>query len=149
MIAAYCLFVTAAALVIGYTMAFQRATLFWGKSLVATNGLSDRLLPRGMQDAITPKAQNMRNLLHPLLLLAVFIGGIILFKWYVGIFGLLATFMLGSVFLGFFPQPNSRFFHTKLIRDLEARRSQLQANGDRIRLEAIDHVIEMLEQLAP
>ncbi len=72
----YWVFVAATALAIGYTMAFQQATLFWGKSLAP----SDELLPTGMQNAITPKIQTIRNFLTPVFLLAALVGGIIFVK---------------------------------------------------------------------
>ena len=145
MTAGYWIFIAVAALTIGYTMAFQRATLFWGKSLAPTN----EFLPTGMQDAITPKIQTIRTLLMPVLLLVALVGGIILVKWYIGILGLVATFVLGGISRGFFPRPDSPFFHAKVIRTLRSRRKQFEADGDTFRLEAIDDVIGKMEDIAP
>jgi len=145
MITAYWIFVILAALVIGYTMAFQRATLLWGKLLAPCN----LLLPRGMQDAITPQIQTLRNILMPVLLLVALVTGVILLPWYIGVLGMLATFVLGGISRNFFPEPDSKFFHSRFLRSLEHRKHQFQLRGDSARLEAIGSLIERLKTLEP
>lgn len=54
-----------------YTRAFQGATMGWGKALAPDNPL----LPLGMQDSITPKAQERRIVLSIFLFVALSLIG--------------------------------------------------------------------------
>jgi hypothetical protein len=78
MLGYYWAFVACSAIVIAYTMAFQKSTLFWGKRLAS----DDELLTSGFQDALTPKLQTIRNIFIFISFLASSVAGLILIRWY-------------------------------------------------------------------
>ena len=73
-----------------YTMKFQQATLNLGKELAPGNPS----LTTGFQDAITPKIQSLRQIIWPILILAIFIYGTIFYKWYWGLGFAASTFLI-------------------------------------------------------
>lgn len=130
-------------LFLAYTMRFQRATLRFGKRLAPDN----EFLPQGMQDAITPPIQTVRNLLWPVAMLAVLVFGVISFPTYIGIVGLIAVWIGSGVIVPFLPPPDSIYFRRRILASLRRRQRRYAGQGDRIRLEAIAEVIERFEQL--
>jgi len=122
-------------------MQFQEATLYWGKWLA----LGNPLLPKGMQDAITPRVQNLRNILCFLLFPAIIILGLIHFTWYVALIGLaFAWFGSGIIGVLLLPKSESQYFKKKLERSLVRRRARYIRRDDVERAEAADHLIKQL-----
>lgn len=115
---AYWGFIFCFAVFFAYTMKFQQATIYWGKKIAPDN----KLLPTGLQDAITPKSQTYRNLLCPFLFIIAAVAGFIVYRWYMAILGPISVF-IGSAFVSGVMrwQPNSSFFKEKIIKSLVHR----------------------------
>ena len=127
------------ALLGAYTRAFQKSTLHWGRRLSTSESGT------GLQDAITPPAQTLRNIASLILHIAVLSGGLYYLGWLAGIGLFVGTFLLGAVFGAMMPSPESRFFIGSIVRSLADRRKKFQAQNDSLRLEAIDQVIERFQ----
>ena len=142
----YATMALAVSVLTAYTMRFQGATIAWGKALASNNPL----LPRGMQDAITPSSQTVRNLLMFAGWLSVPVVGLACFRWYVGVAALLAVWVCSAVIsVCFLPRPDSRFFKNRILHGLRARERAYAAAGDDMRLAAIREVIQRLEGIEP
>lgn len=133
----YWLFLFLVSLFIAYTQGFQRATLFWGKRLAANN----EYLPTGLQDAITPMAQTIRNIAIPILLIGTGIFGAFLVGWYMAVLGPLATFVLAGFLLRVIPKPEYDFYKKKILRGLKKKEVNYGKNNDAARLLATEEVI--------
>lgn len=115
--------------------------MFWGKRLGECN---DLLPGSGMQNAITPPAQTIRNYLMFASLLALPIVGVYELGWAIGLGGLLATVVL-SGFIGVaMPKTDSSFFFATILRSLVNRRAKFARASDEIRVDAIDMLLERL-----
>lgn len=127
-----------------YTANFQESTLLFGKMLAPDN----ELLPAGYQDAITPNAQNTRNIIYFLLLAAVFIYGIISFQWWQGILFFFLTFFIGiPLAKRLLPKPGTSHFYEKIKRSLLKRQASYRKANDAMREEAINEVLSKFEAL--
>ncbi len=130
----------AAAAFNGYTMAFQSATLYWGKWLSPNNDL----LPTGMQDAITPPAQSTRVFASLALLLAVAVAGGFVFRWWAAPIILFASFFGSGIMKMLFPNPDSDFFRRKILNSLSQRESTYRKEGDYLRSEVAQDLLAKL-----
>ncbi len=129
-----------------YTRTVQKATLYWGKVLSPNSPL----LPRGLQDAITPPMQTVRNLLNMIFYLMILVVGLTYFHWYWAIGAFVATFLLDAfIAVVMMPSPNSLIFFNQILRSLADRRAKYQAASDQLRVEAIDEILLKLKQLRP
>lgn len=129
-------------LLIAYTLKFQRATLAFGKKLAPEN----QLLPTGLQDAITPKAQTMRQILSGISILIVLIYGVIFYVWYLGIvFALATVFAVYPILSQFLPKVDSDFYKQKIREDLVKRQGKYRQAGDASREKAIDEILRRLD----
>lgn len=130
-----------------YTSTFQDATLYLGKRLALDN--SNSLLLTGLQDAITPKGQNFRNVLFLILLVVLLIYGFIFYNWYIAICLPISTFMIIVPFLKaiVMPKPNSAFYKDKIKINLERRLKSYERNKDVLKTEAIRLVLEKLKNI--
>lgn len=125
------------AFLIAYTMKWQGATLYWGKALAPNN----ELLPRGMQDAITPPAQTSRNILTVIMPLVLFMVGFVFFRWHVPVLTLLCTF-LGSGIVGVaLPKSESLYFCDRIRAQLVKRLHRYRQAGDLERFDAMQEVL--------
>lgn len=88
----------------------QVATLWAGK-IIAPKGM-DKELPRGFQDAITPKIQDNFNTILNTSYLVVLVAGTIQ-AWYLGILSLFCSFMIVSVLQRLWPRRIT--FYLKII----------------------------------
>lgn len=153
-----------------YTMSLQDATQYWGRKLTGApaedemiaqkvaEGMSESeargfvmgklVFDRGYQDAITPKYQNLRNVLFFACLLYALIGGWIMFRWYFGIAALLGTFFVTSSLKLLFPAKDSRFFFQKIRKQLYLRCERHKAEGDLERVDACQHFLAKLDDCA-
>jgi hypothetical protein len=124
-------------------MRFQETTLLIGRMLIPPH-VHD-VLPAGLQDAITPKAQTSRNIGYFILLIVLLLYGVIFIKWYVGVVVLLSTFIGIPIMKIFLPQAGSPYYTTKIIKDLHKRKSEYEKSGDTMRKMAIQEIISLWE----
>lgn len=123
-----------------YTRAFQGATLYWGQEL--SDGSSG---PTGLQGALTPQSQNFRNIAVIVLLVGLVTGGFAYFPWYVAIATIVLTvFASAAIQVFLMPAPNGPFFAGSLLRMLARRRAAFVRNGDELRRDAVDFVLDRL-----
>ncbi len=130
-----------------YTSAFQDATLYLGKQLALDN--SSSLLSTGLQDAITPKGQNFRNILFLILLVTLLIYGFIFYSWYITICLPILTLIIIVPFLKLIvmPKPNSTFYRDKIKINLERRLESYERNKDVLKTETIRFVLEKFKSI--
>lgn len=121
-------------------MAFQKSTLFWGKKIAPDN----EYLPTGLQDAITPRWQTLRNLLMPILILGSSVAGIFLIKWYMGVIGPIVLFIIANFLSVTLPKCDSRFFKDRIIRDLNRRLIFYRSRSNEPRIFPIEEVIQRM-----
>jgi hypothetical protein len=160
----YCGIGIAIAALGAYTMAMQGATHYWGVRLMAGPTEDDlirervaqgaslaeargyamgaSLTNRGLQDAITPKAQIIRNIFFALGLLAMIVIGIAMYRWYWGIAGFLGTVFATGLLKSFFPAPDSQFFRDILLNDMKRKQMSYTAKGDPLRAHACSDLIQ-------
>lgn len=137
----YWVFILCSAIFAAYTMAYQKATLFWGKKIAADN----ELLPAGLQDAITPKWQTIRNLVLFILFLVSSVAGIIIIRWYMGLVGPAVLLLLGGFISGAMRlKPDSRFFKDRITKDLNRRLMTYRRRSDEQRIVATEEVIKRM-----
>jgi len=130
------------ALLWAYTRGMQEATLFWGSRL----GEDNPLLPRtGMQDAITPPVQNVRNIVALSSLLAIPAVGVWQLGWVAGLVGTIAMLAASAVIRSFLPKPQSLYFSQVIIRGLSRRRDLFAGASDEHGVQAADAVLTRLK----
>lgn len=126
-----------------YTINFQETTLALGKKLVPEN-----LTVTGIQDAITPKSQTVRNILHLVLLLSIFIYGLFFYKWYVAItFVIVTFFLIIPILKKILPKPSSDFYERQIKKDLLKRQAKYKEINDISRELAIAAILVRFEAL--
>ena len=141
----YIAMIVAFANLLGYTMRFQGATLYWGKALAPDNPL----LPRGMQDAITPRSQTVRNIILMPSGIVLAVAGFFWFQWYI-VLGAIFVALIGSGFVSvLLPRPESGHFWNVLLGNLHTRRLRFEGSRDFERFEAINDLAAKLEALRP
>jgi len=105
-------------------------------------------LPRGMQSAITPAAQTLRNISMFVLWITTAILGFTYSGWLAAVVavvgGTLASGMIGVLLL---PKVDSDYFRTRIRKSLESRLSKYRQSGDQIRSTAMSEVIEDWDEL--
>ena len=126
-----------------YTLNFQKATLAWGREISKSG-----LLPSGLQDAITPKSQTLRNIILFLLIAAVIVCGFVLYPWYFAILCIVSTFILTGILMAVLPKANSDYFYRKIRQDLLKRQFKFEKIGDFERESAICDILSKLEKSA-
>lgn len=130
-----------------YTSAFQDATLYLGKQLAIDN--SSSLSSTGLQDAITPKGQNFRNILFLILLVILLIYGFIFYSWYIAICLPILTLVIIGPFLKVIvmPKPKSIFYKDKIRINLERRLDGYEHNKDILKVEVVRFVLEKFKSI--
>lgn len=121
----------------------QRVTLWAGKK-IAPFGM-DSEVPRGFQDAITPKIQDRLNTFFPVLLLLVLIVGS-LRAWYLGIVAVIAILVLVVIVQKFLPNKIS-FYLKIIIHYMDNRIADYAKQGDTMRSDAAKEMSEKLHNL--
>ena len=135
------------ALLIAYTMAMQKTTHGIGRLLM---NKSVDVPGAGVQDAITPKSQTMRNLLMFILILVVFALTTYQYAWYHGVWVVLVCFFgspLLSIIFGL--RPGSPRLVASIAKDMNKRRQTYLNSNDTLRAEVIGVLISKLNQLSP
>jgi hypothetical protein len=128
-----------------YTMSMQRTTLAVGRLLV---GKSGEVRGTGVQDAITPKSQTLRNVMTAGLAILIFVITTAAYAWYYGILTvglcLIGSLILPSI-LGI--RPGAPRLVRALQSDMESRLKAYLARGDNLRAEVLGKLIEDLKAL--
>ncbi len=119
----------------------QATTLFVGKK-IAPQGMEAEL-PRGFQDAITPKIQETFNTILPISYILILVAGS-LQAWYLGIAMLIVAFIGLAVAKKFFP--SKVVFYLKIIIFYMTNKvADYAKDGDKMRAEAAQEVSDKLE----
>ena len=120
-----------------------RERMAQGASLAEARGyaMGASMTNRGFQDALTPKAQNARNILFGIGLLSMLVLGINYFRWYWGIAGFFGTFISTGLLRSFFPAADSRFFRDMIVGSLKQRQLSYTSSGDTLRAAACGELI--------
>ena len=138
------LLVIATGLLGAYTMNFQKTTLSLGKMLAPDN----EFLPNGLQDAITPRCQTIRNLLFPVLLLAIVPVGLFVMQWYYAILiALLAFGVVTPLCQQVVPRPESQHYLNSIKKALAKRVEVYKKANDATRGFAATSVLRDLEKI--
>ncbi|MFH1236457.1 MAG: hypothetical protein V1685_06010 [Parcubacteria group bacterium] len=129
----------------GYTMAIQGTTLALGRLLVPGSAIISRT---GLQDAITPKMQTIRNIVAMILFVPLFILTTYAYAWYHVIWVIVATFLASTAFpiiLGM--RAGSTRIVSIILSDMEKRRKAYQKSGDELRSTAIGDLINRVKDI--
>jgi hypothetical protein len=127
----------------GYTGRVQCTTLWAGRRIGEPEFETQN--PKGYQDAITPKAQNVRNTAVFILYFVILVVGSII-KWYVGIVGVVIAFSSGNIAAGFFSNDLERYI-LGLINDMARREADYRKESDSMRADAAHDMLERLSLL--
>jgi hypothetical protein len=129
----------------GYTMVIQGTTLALGRILVYESTL---IQGTGVQDAITPKIQNVRNIIVMICYVSLFILITYTYAWYYALCVIVATFLASTAFpiiLGM--RAGSPRLVSIIIRDMKKRKKAFSMAGDELRLNAISDLIDRIEKI--
>ena len=148
-------FAVVLAVLIPYTRGMQETTRILGKKL-SDEMLSEvqsepprRIKHRGLQDELTPRAQNLRNVLMWGLMIAVFGLTTYQYAWYHGLWVLVGTMMAGTglgVLSGF--KPGHPRFVAEIRADMQRRAGLFATDGgDPGRVAAMSFLIERFDNL--
>ncbi len=121
----------------------QAVTLWLGKK-IAPEGM-DSEAPRGFQDAITPKIQDMFNTILPVCYIAIIVLGSFK-KWYLGIALLFITFFAMVIIKRFLPN-KIKFYLKIIIYYMDNRLADYIRDGDTMRAEATEDILKKLRQI--
>ena len=126
-----------------YTARFQATTLWAGKVL-AGKELSEQM-PRGFQDAITPKNQNRRNTIIPILYLAIIVLGCMQ-AWYVCIAAVIVALVAGAIADRFIPD-KLEYYLLRVAWALDNREADYRKENDLMRADAARHMASSVKGL--
>lgn len=129
----------------GYTMVIQGTTLALGRLLVSESALSRGT---GVQDAMTPKMQTVRNIAVMILFLPLFILTTYTYAWYHALWVIIVTFLASTAFpiiLGM--RAGSSRIVSIILSDMEKRRKAYLESGDELRSNAIIDLIKRIEEI--
>jgi hypothetical protein len=121
----------------------QAVTYLVGKKIAPFG--SEKELPRGFQDAITPKFQDNFNTIIFVLYLIIFVLGSIKL-WYIGLPLVLVILILKGFLRKLWPN-NINFYLKMLIQNMANRMADYAKNGDPMRSDAAKEMLENLENL--
>ena len=127
----------------GYTMVIQGTTLALGRLLVSESAF---IQGTGVQDAITPKMQTIRNIAVMILFVPLFILTTYTYAWYHALWVIMVTFFASTAFpiiLGI--RAGSRRIVSIILSDMEKRRKAYLESGDELRSNAINDLIKRIE----
>jgi hypothetical protein len=126
-----------------YTSRVQATTLWAGKILAGYE--FSQQMPRGFQDAITPKSQTIRNLVVHLSFILILVFGS-LQAWYLGIVALFAaylTYMIAAILI----PDDLEYYLLRLISKLDNREADYRKNNDVMRADAAHEMSVRLKDL--
>lgn len=132
-------------LLTGYTMVIQGTTLALGRLLVYESNL---VHGTGVQDAITPKAQTIRNIGVIIMFVILFILITYSYAWYHALWVLIVTFLASTAFpiiLGM--RAGSHRIVSIIVKDMKKRKKSYAESGDDLRSNAIGDLIDHIERI--
>lgn len=120
----------------------MQATTLWVGKKIAPKGL-DQELPRGFQDAITPKMQDIFNTILPIAYIVVLIVGTIKI-WYLGVLLLFISILLTSVAQRLYPN-NINVYLNMIITAMMNKLADYTRDKDEMRADAARDMVESLQ----
>jgi len=126
-----------------YTARFQATTLWAGKKLSGHEFAEQ--MPRGFQDAITPKNQDRRNIIIPILYLTIIILGSIQ-TWYAGIVAVIATLFIKAIADRFIPA-DLEYYLLRIAWALDNREADHRKENDLMRADAAHEMADLVKEL--
>jgi len=133
------------AILIAYTMNMQGTTLALGRLLVSKSVQDPGL---GVQDAITPKSQTVRNITLISLLVIVFGLTTYSYAWYHGLWVLVAALIASYILTPIMGlRAGSPRLVAAILRNMKRRHQNFLMADDTLRAHAIGDLIDRLEQL--
>lgn len=129
----------------GYTMGIQGTTLALGRLLVSKSAF---IRGPGVQDAITPKMQTIRNVAAMILFVPLFILTTYTYTWYHALWVIILTFFASTAFpiiLGM--RAGSVRIVSIILSDMEKRRKVYLKSGDELRSTAISDLINGIKEI--
>jgi hypothetical protein len=134
------------AFLIAYTMNMQGTTLALGRLLVSK---SVQDAGTGVQDAITPKSQTVRNIGLLALLVIVFGLTTYAYAWYHGLWVLVASFLASYILTPIIGiKAGSPRLVAAIASDMKRRHQNFLSASDTVQAQAIEELIDRLEQLS-
>ncbi len=128
----------------GYTMVIQGTTLALGRLLVGPASIRGT----GMQDAITPKMQNIRNVGAMILFIPLFFLTTYVYAWYHALWVIILTFLASTAFpimIGM--KAGSNRIVSIILKDMEGRRRTYLKSGDELQSNTINDLIKRIEEI--
>ena len=129
----------------GYTMVIQGTTLALGRLLVSESAF---IRGTGVQDAIIPKMQSIRNIAAMILFVPLFILTTYAYAWYHALWVIIATFFASTAFpiiLGM--RAGSVRIVSIILSNMEKRRKAYHESGDELRSNAISDLINRIKEI--
>lgn len=130
-------------LILAYAGRMQATTLYLGKKLAHPS--TQKELPRGLQDAITPKIQDTLNTINIFGWIILIILGTYI-AWYIGIISLLAAVILQSLFQIFMPK-NLEHYYLIIQYYMMNKIADYNRDKDTMRTEAAGEVLSNLVEI--
>ncbi len=129
----------------GYTMVIQGTTLALGRLLVSKSAF---IQGTGVQDAITPKMQTIRNIAVMILFVPLFILTTYTYAWYHALWVIVATFLASTAFpIILRMRAGSHRLVSIIIKDMKKRKKAYSKLGDELRSRAISDLIDRIEEI--
>ena len=128
----------------GYTMVIQGTTLALGRLLVSESAF---IRGTGVQDAITPKIQTIRNIAAMILFVPLFILITYTYAWYHALWAIVVTFFASTalpIILGM--RAGSVRIVSIILSGMEKRRKAYLESGDELRSNTIGDLIKRIEE---
>jgi signal transduction histidine kinase len=126
-------------------MVIQGTTLALGRLLITESAF---IQGTGVQDAITPKMQTIRNTVVMILFVLLFILITYIYAWYHALWVIIATFFTSTAFpiiLGM--RAGSSRIVSIILTDMERRRKVYLESGDELRSNAISDLINCIRNM--
>jgi len=134
----------AAVIAIGAFASRMQSITLWAGKRITPEGMNKEL-PRGFQDAITPKIQDKFNTILPISYVAILVIGSMK-RWYLGVALLILAFVGMFIVRAFLP--NKIKFYLKIINYYMINKTADYAKiSDVMRAEASKDVADQLQQL--
>ena len=138
-------FATLISALTGYTMVIQGTTLALGRLLVSESAF---IRGTGLQDVITSKRQTVRNVAIMILFAPLFILTTYEYAWYHALWVILVTFFASTAFpIILCMRAGSSRIVSIILKDMEKRRKAYLKSGDELRSNAINDLIQRIEEI--
>jgi hypothetical protein len=151
----YILFAILFPFFLAYTRMWQEATLYWHNQITRLIKLKDLQYPASpwtsanlsVQDHLTPKRQNYRNIVSFGGLAAFLIVGFVYFAWYIPLITIAGILFTHSLcFLVCFPKSNSDFLFNAIRRRIVTLRDMSDRLSHFEHVEIFVYLIELLDE---